>query len=138
MAGLVSRLFVLLQHYGGLGASARGDTAQLVQVLFKVIPSFRLLSIARQESWDGQALTLLIREATFFALSEAQVHILLHYADADVADHDKQATAFPLLKALLSRAGLSQWPFLVQDVIGADCREAGDERADPRDCPQGR
>uniref|UniRef100_A0A3Q3Q499 Uncharacterized protein n=1 Tax=Monopterus albus TaxID=43700 RepID=A0A3Q3Q499_MONAL len=80
---LTKQLFVLLQDYSKAGA-ARGENYHLVQNCFK-------------------AITILVKNFKSNKISEAQLQVLLGYAEEDIYDQSRQATAFGLLKAILSR-----------------------------------
>ncbi|XP_074482513.1 small subunit processome component 20 homolog isoform X2 [Sebastes fasciatus] len=80
---LTKQLFVLLKDYSKAGA-ARGENYHLVQNCFK-------------------AITILVKSVKSNQISETQLQVLLGYAEEDIYDQSRQATAFGLLKAILSR-----------------------------------
>ncbi|XP_029616907.1 small subunit processome component 20 homolog [Salmo trutta] len=80
---LTKQLFVLLKDYSKAGA-ARGENFQLVQNCFKSI-------------------TILVKNTKTHKITETQLQVLLGYAEEDIYDQSRQATAFGLLKAILSR-----------------------------------
>eukprot|EP00061_Rhincodon_typus_P015671 g43474.t1 len=80
---LTQQLFVLLKDYAKAGA-ARGENFHLVVNCFKSI-------------------TILVRNMTGHTITDKQLQILLGYAEEDIYDSSRQATAFGLLKAILSR-----------------------------------
>ncbi|XP_031599328.1 small subunit processome component 20 homolog [Oreochromis aureus] len=80
---LTKQLFVLLKDYSKAGA-ARGENYHLVQNCFK-------------------AMTVLVKNVKTNNISETQLQVLLGYAEEDIYDQSRQATAFGLLKAILSR-----------------------------------
>ncbi|KAM9334967.1 small subunit processome component 20 homolog [Symphorus nematophorus] len=80
---LTKQLFVLLKDYSKAGA-ARGENYHLVQNCFK-------------------AITILVKNVKSNEISETQLQVLLGYAEEDIYDQSRQATAFGLLKAILSR-----------------------------------
>nr|XP_046234375.1 small subunit processome component 20 homolog isoform X2 [Scatophagus argus] len=80
---LTKQLFVLLKDYSKAGA-ARGENYHLVQNCFK-------------------AITILVKNVKSNNISETQLQVLLGYAEEDIYDQSRQATAFGLLKAILSR-----------------------------------
>ncbi|XP_061662596.1 small subunit processome component 20 homolog [Syngnathoides biaculeatus] len=83
MGHLTKQLFVLLKDYSKAGA-ARGENYLLVQNCFKTI-------------------TILVKNVKNSKISEIQLQVLLGYAEEDIYDHSRQATAFGLLKAIVSR-----------------------------------
>ncbi|XP_076861032.1 LOW QUALITY PROTEIN: small subunit processome component 20 homolog [Brachyhypopomus gauderio] len=80
---LTKQLFVLLKDYAKAGAG-RGENFQLVQNCFK-------------------AITILVKSVTIHRISDTQLQVLLGYAEEDIYDNSRQATAFGLLRAILSR-----------------------------------
>ncbi|XP_051911593.1 small subunit processome component 20 homolog [Hippocampus zosterae] len=80
---LTKQLFVLLKDYSKAGA-ARGENYVLVQNCFKTI-------------------TILVKNVKDSRISELQLQVLLGYAEEDIYDQSRRATAFGLLKAILSR-----------------------------------
>ncbi|XP_048124200.1 small subunit processome component 20 homolog [Alosa alosa] len=80
---LTRQLFLLLKDYASAGA-ARGENFTLVQNCFK-------------------AITILVKSVTKHEITDTQLQVLLGYAEEDIYDHTRQATAFGLLKAILSR-----------------------------------
>ncbi|XP_028810161.1 small subunit processome component 20 homolog [Denticeps clupeoides] len=80
---LTKQLFVLLKDYAKAGAG-RGENFHLVQNCFK-------------------AISVLVKSMTKHKITDTQLQVLLGYAEEDIYDHSRQATAFGLLKAILSR-----------------------------------
>uniref|UniRef100_A0AAR2JK74 UTP20 small subunit processome component n=1 Tax=Pygocentrus nattereri TaxID=42514 RepID=A0AAR2JK74_PYGNA len=80
---LTKQLFVLLKDYAKAGAG-RGENFELVQNCFK-------------------AITVLVKSVTKHRISDTQLQVLLGYAEEDIYDNSRQATAFGLLRAILSR-----------------------------------
>ncbi|XP_064199288.1 small subunit processome component 20 homolog [Anguilla rostrata] len=80
---LTMQLFLLLKDYAKAGA-ARGENFNLVLNCFKSI-------------------TILVKSMKTHQISDKQLQVLLGYAEEDIYDQSRQATAFGLLKAILSR-----------------------------------
>ncbi|TKC38178.1 hypothetical protein EI555_014739, partial [Monodon monoceros] len=80
---LMKHLFLLLKDYAKLGA-ARGQNFHLVVNCFKCV-------------------TILVKKVKSHQMTEKQLQVLLAYAEEDIHDITRQATAFGLLKAILSR-----------------------------------
>uniref|UniRef100_A0A8D1FQR2 Small subunit processome component 20 homolog n=1 Tax=Sus scrofa TaxID=9823 RepID=A0A8D1FQR2_PIG len=80
---LTKHLFLLLKDYAKLGA-ARGQNFHLVVNCFKCV-------------------TILVKKVKSYQITEKQLQVLLAYAEEDMYDISRQATAFGLLKAILSR-----------------------------------
>ncbi|XP_068133070.1 small subunit processome component 20 homolog [Hyperolius riggenbachi] len=79
---LIKQLFLLLKDYAKAGAG-RGQNFHLVVSCFKCV-------------------TILVRHMKG-TITEKQLQVLLGYAEEDLYDSSRQATAFGLLKAILSR-----------------------------------
>uniref|UniRef100_G3TAG9 UTP20 small subunit processome component n=1 Tax=Loxodonta africana TaxID=9785 RepID=G3TAG9_LOXAF len=80
---LTKHLFLLLKDYAKLGA-AKGQNFHLVVNCFKCV-------------------TILVKKVKSYQITEKQLQVLLAYAEEDIYDTSRQATAFGLLKAILSR-----------------------------------
>ncbi|XP_036373482.1 small subunit processome component 20 homolog [Megalops cyprinoides] len=80
---LTQQLFILLKDYAKAGA-ARGENFNLVLHCFKSI-------------------TILVKSMKSHQITNKQLQVLLGYAEEDIYDQSRQATAFGLLKAILSR-----------------------------------
>lgn len=83
VGSIAGHVFVLLNNYAGVGAG-KGDNFELVVMCFKV-------------------LTVLIRDVTFHSITEKQLHVLLVFVKQDLNDFTRQAVAFSILKAIISR-----------------------------------
>nr|XP_021495750.1 small subunit processome component 20 homolog isoform X1 [Meriones unguiculatus] len=80
---LTKQLFLLLKNYARMGA-ARGQNFHLVVNCFKCV-------------------TIVVKKVKSHQITEKQLQVLLAYAEEDIYDTSRQATAFGLLKAILSR-----------------------------------
>lgn len=80
---IANGMFVLLHNYASAGA-AKGDNMELVSVLFK-------------------AVTVLVRDVKYYTIDNTQLQVLLTFCEEDLHDHNRQSTAFNLLKAILTR-----------------------------------
>ncbi|CAH0545672.1 unnamed protein product [Brassicogethes aeneus] len=76
-------IFGILHKYASAGLS-KGDNFDLVMAAFK-------------------AIAVLVRDVKYHTIDAHQLKALLLYAEQDVHDHDRQATAFNLLKAIIAR-----------------------------------
>lgn len=83
IADITSSIFGLLHKFAAAGLS-KGDNFDLVVAAFK-------------------AVAVLVRDVKYHTLSQEQLKALLLYAEQDLSDANKHATAFALLKAILSR-----------------------------------
>lgn len=76
-------LFNLLKNYAKAGAKV-GENFEMVLSAFK-------------------AMTVIIRDFNQYTVAEKHLQVLLGFVEEDIHDHTRQGTAFPLLKAILSR-----------------------------------
>lgn len=76
-------LFNILKNYAKAGAKV-GENFEMLLSAFK-------------------AMTVVIRDFKQFTVAEKHLQVLLGFVEEDIHDHTKQGTAFPLLKAILSR-----------------------------------
>ncbi|XP_017786283.1 PREDICTED: small subunit processome component 20 homolog [Nicrophorus vespilloides] len=83
MKDIVESLFAILHKYATPGLQ-KGDNFDLVVAAFKVM-------------------TVFIRDVKYVTLDKDQLKVLLLYVEQDLHDNDKQAIAFTLLKAIISR-----------------------------------
>ncbi|KAL2713487.1 small subunit processome component 20 [Vespula squamosa] len=83
ISDICSSIFEILHKYAAAGLS-KGDNFDLVMAAFK-------------------CMSVLVRDVKHFTISVEQLKILLLYAEQDLHDSDKQATAFALLKAIIKR-----------------------------------
>ncbi|KAL0099682.1 hypothetical protein PUN28_019823 [Cardiocondyla obscurior] len=76
-------MFSILHKYAAAGLS-KGDNFDLVMATFK-------------------CMSVVIRDVKYFTIDADQLRILILYAEQDLHDSDKHATAFTLLKAVIHR-----------------------------------
>ncbi|XP_063986981.1 small subunit processome component 20 homolog [Diachasmimorpha longicaudata] len=80
---ICASIFKILHKYGAAGLS-KGDNFDLVMAAFK-------------------SMSVLVRDVKHFDMSDDQVKALILYAEQDLHDYERQATAFNLLKAVINR-----------------------------------
>ncbi|XP_043287121.1 small subunit processome component 20 homolog [Venturia canescens] len=83
VSAICSSIFAILHKYAAAGLS-KGDNFDLVMASFK-------------------CMSVLVRDVKHFTMSDDQIKALILYAEQDLHDSDRQATAFNLLKAIISR-----------------------------------
>jgi U3 small nucleolar RNA-associated protein 20 len=81
---IVSHLFEVLKNYAFIGAVSSDTNQELVTIAFK-------------------CMTKIIEDFTYHHISDEELKLLLSYIEQDIHDYKRQSTAFPLLKAILSR-----------------------------------
>lgn len=80
---IAKSVFDLLHKYAAAGLS-KGDNFDLVVAAFKMV-------------------AILVRDVRYYNIETDQLKSLLLYAEQDLHDYERQATAFGLLKAIISR-----------------------------------
>ncbi|GFU14944.1 small subunit processome component 20 homolog [Trichonephila clavipes] len=80
---IVNTLFIIVNKYAAVGM-AQGENFQMVVMCFK-------------------AFTILVKNPAYYTFNEEQLQSLLSYIEQDIYDHLRQATAFALLQAILSK-----------------------------------
>ncbi|KYN12679.1 Small subunit processome component 20 like protein [Trachymyrmex cornetzi] len=83
ISNICDSMFVILHKYAAAGLS-KGDNFDLVMATFK-------------------CMSVVVRDVKYFSINADQLKILILYAEQDLHDSDKHATAFTLLKAIIHR-----------------------------------
>ncbi|KAL6263531.1 hypothetical protein P5V15_006320 [Pogonomyrmex californicus] len=83
ISDICTTMFGILHKYAAAGLS-KGDNFDLVMTTFK-------------------CMSVLVRDVKHFSINAEQLKILILYAEQDLHDSDKHATAFTLLKAIIHR-----------------------------------
>ncbi|XP_029678623.1 small subunit processome component 20 homolog [Formica exsecta] len=83
ISGICTTMFDILHKYAAAGLS-KGDNFDLVMATFK-------------------CMSVIVRDVKYFSIDADQLKILILYAEQDLHDSDKYATAFTLLKAIIHR-----------------------------------
>ncbi|XP_071791922.1 small subunit processome component 20 homolog isoform X2 [Asterias amurensis] len=84
------------------------SAVKLTKTLFKILNEYATAGAAKGANFDivvccFKAVTVLVRDVKQHTIDEKQLQVLLTYAEEDMHDHTRQATAFGLLKAIMSR-----------------------------------
>ncbi|KAK9881414.1 hypothetical protein WA026_016304 [Henosepilachna vigintioctopunctata] len=80
---ITSDIFAILHKYAAEGLS-KGDNFDLVVAAFK-------------------SMSLILRDVNYYTIDQDQAKVLLLYVEQDMNDYDRQAVAFNLLKAILTK-----------------------------------
>ncbi|KAK2574916.1 hypothetical protein KPH14_002607 [Odynerus spinipes] len=99
ISDICTSIFDILHKYAAAGLS-KGDNFDLVMTAFK-------------------CMSVLVRDVKHFTISTDQLKILLLYAEQDLHDSDKQATAFGLLKAIIKRKLVVPEMYTVMEKVAA-------------------
>jgi len=83
ISDICASMFSILHKYAAAGLS-KGDNFDLVMATFK-------------------CMSVVVRDVKYFSIDADQLRILILYAEQDLHDSDKYATAFTLLKAIIHR-----------------------------------
>lgn len=60
-------------------------------------------NVCNESAFEFQVVAVLVRDVKYHVIGAEQVKTLLLYAEQDMYDFNRQATAFALLKAVLAR-----------------------------------
>ncbi|KAK3932177.1 Small subunit processome component 20-like protein [Frankliniella fusca] len=88
--------------------SLRNNIAEITSSIFGLLHKFAAAGLSKGDNFDlvvaaFKAVAVLVRDVKYHTLSQDQLKALLLYAEQDLSDANKHATAFALLKAILSR-----------------------------------
>ncbi|KYN05358.1 Small subunit processome component 20 like protein [Cyphomyrmex costatus] len=97
ISSICDSMFVILHKYAVTGLS-KGDNFDLVMATFK-------------------CMSVVIRDVKYFSIDTDQLKILILYAEQDLHDSDKYATAFTLLKAIIHRKMIVPEMYAVMEKV---------------------
>ncbi|XP_022902088.2 small subunit processome component 20 homolog [Onthophagus taurus] len=88
--------------------SLHDNIESITEIIFKILHKYAASGLSKGDNFDlvvasFKAVTVLVRDLKFHVIKPEQLKILLLYIEQDLHDYDRQATAYGLLKALLSR-----------------------------------
>lgn len=86
----------------------KSSIGEITKQIFKIIKKFARAGAGKGDNYEMilssfKAMTIIIRDYKEFKVTDNQLQVLLTYVEEDVYDSQRQATALPLLKAILSR-----------------------------------
>lgn len=99
ISDICSYIFNILHKYAADGLN-KGDNFDLVMAGFK-------------------CMSVIVRDVKHFTISTDQLKALLMYAEQDIHNTDKRATAFGLLKAIIARKMVFPEMYLVMEKVAA-------------------
>ncbi|KYN45016.1 Small subunit processome component 20 like protein [Trachymyrmex septentrionalis] len=97
ISDICDSMFVILHKYAAAGLS-KGDNFDLVMATFK-------------------CMSVVVRDVKYFSINADQLKILILYAEQDLHDSDKHATAFTLLKAIIHRKMIIPEMYTVMEKV---------------------
>ncbi|KRT84681.1 HEAT domain-containing protein [Oryctes borbonicus] len=88
--------------------SLKDNITEVVKSLFEILHKYGAAGLSKGENFDlvvaaFKAMTILVRDVKYFIVDTEQLKTLLLYVEQDLYDHERQAIAFGLLKAILCR-----------------------------------
>lgn len=88
--------------------SVQSSVPEICSSMFRVLHKFAVAGLGKGDNYDlvmaaFKSMSVLVRDVEHFTISAEQLKALLIYAEQDLHDSDKQATAFGLLKAIVRR-----------------------------------
>lgn len=99
ISDICASIFSILHKYAAAGLS-KGDNFDLVMAGFK-------------------SMSVIVRDVKHYTITIEQLKVLMMYAEQDIHDSDKQATAFGLLKAIIARKMMFKEMYLVMEKVAA-------------------
>ncbi|XP_011495601.1 PREDICTED: small subunit processome component 20 homolog [Ceratosolen solmsi marchali] len=86
----------------------RTCTVQISTSIFNILHKYAVAGLSKGDNFDlvmaaFKCMSVLVRDVKHFVVKSDQLKVLLMYAEQDLYDSDKQATAFGLLKAIIHR-----------------------------------
>ncbi|XP_048263672.1 small subunit processome component 20 homolog isoform X2 [Bombus terrestris] len=99
ISDICSSIFIILHKYAAAGLS-KGDNFDLVMAGFK-------------------CMSVIVRDVKQYVISIDQLKALIMYAEQDMHNSDKQATAFGLLKAIIARKMILPEMHIVMEKVAA-------------------
>ncbi|KYM75651.1 Small subunit processome component 20 like protein [Atta colombica] len=97
ISDICDSMFVILHKYAAAGLN-KGDNFDLVMATFK-------------------CMSVVVRDVKYFSINADQLKILILYAEQDLHDSDKHATAFTLLKAIIHRKMIVPEMYTVMEKV---------------------
>ncbi|KAJ8865827.1 hypothetical protein PR048_033349 [Dryococelus australis] len=82
--------------------SMRMNVSKVADSLFTILHKYAVAGLSKGDNFT-LAVTVLVRDSKYHCISTDQLKTLLLYAEQDIHDYSRQATAFSLLKAILAR-----------------------------------
>lgn len=99
ISDICSSIFSILHKYAAAGLS-KGDNFDLVMASFK-------------------CMSVIVRDVKHYTISTNQLKVLIMYAEQDMHNSNKQATAFGLLKAIIARKMVFPEMYVVMNKVAA-------------------
>lgn len=88
--------------------SLKENISEISAAIFEILHKYAAANLSKGENFDlvlaaFKAVTVLLRDVKCYNVDKEKLKILLFYAEQDLHDTDRQATAFSLLKAMIAR-----------------------------------
>ncbi|KAL1517967.1 hypothetical protein ABEB36_001661 [Hypothenemus hampei] len=88
--------------------STKNAVKFITKEIFSILHQFASEGLSKGDNFDlvveaFKAMTVLVRDIQYHTITDKQLEVLLMYVEQDMHNHDRQATAFSLLKAILAR-----------------------------------
>ncbi|PSN56059.1 hypothetical protein C0J52_11812, partial [Blattella germanica] len=82
--------------------SLKANMNSISVAVFKLLHKYAAAGLSKGDNFD-LVVAVIVRDVKYYTITEDQLKALLLYAEQDMHDYNRQATAFILLKAVLSR-----------------------------------
>lgn len=88
--------------------SIRENVGDICDSIFQILHKYATAGLGKGNNFDlvtaaFKCMSIFVRYIKYFTVNEEQLKTLVLYVEQDVYDNDRQATAFNLLKAVISR-----------------------------------
>ena len=102
--------------------NVRNSVKDICKSMFDILHKYAVAGLGKGDNYDlvmaaFKTMSVLVRDVKHFTITEDQLKVLLIYAEQDLHDGDKQATAFGLLKAIINRKLITPEIHLVMDKV---------------------
>lgn len=89
-------------------ASMHTSISDICDSMFSILHKYAVAGLSKGDNFDlviatFKCMSVVIRDVKYFSIDADQLKILILYAEQDLHDSDKHATAFTLLKAIVHR-----------------------------------
>ncbi|CAL7939981.1 unnamed protein product [Xylocopa violacea] len=105
-------------------SSVRETISDICSFIFNILHKYAAAGLSKGDNFDlvmagFKCMSVIVRDVKHFTISTEQLKILVMYAEQDMHNSDKQATAFGLLKAIISRKMILPEMYLVMEKVAA-------------------
>lgn len=102
--------------------SVRASISDICAVMFDILHKYASAGLSKGDNFDlvmatFKCMSVVVRDVKHFNINAEQLKILILYAEQDLHDSNKQATAFVLLKAIIRRKMIIPEMYVVMEKV---------------------